>query len=132
MSEQNEMGCAEFADAAAELALGVLTGRERARALAHHQRRRAQPGRRSRGNGPHQMTCRDQDQVGHNGGGDCVACHGKGERVAGLPHKPHGRPVACPGLGPRTHRTTLQRSEKFKNSFIPPPIRSGRHSEGPM
>src|ERR1700685_4706712 len=35
MSEGNEMGCAEFADAAAELALGVLTGRERARALAH-------------------------------------------------------------------------------------------------
>jgi hypothetical protein len=31
----NEMGCAEFADAAAELALGVLTGRERAQALAH-------------------------------------------------------------------------------------------------
>jgi hypothetical protein len=35
MSEVNEMGCAEFADAAAELALGVLTGRERARALEH-------------------------------------------------------------------------------------------------
>ena len=35
MSELNEMGCAEFADAAAELALGVLTGRERAQALAH-------------------------------------------------------------------------------------------------
>jgi hypothetical protein len=35
MSEVNEMGCAEFADAAAELALGVLTGRERAQALAH-------------------------------------------------------------------------------------------------
>jgi anti-sigma-K factor RskA len=35
MSELNEMGCAEFADAAAELALGVLTGHERARALAH-------------------------------------------------------------------------------------------------
>ncbi len=35
MSELNAMGCAEFADAAAELALGVLTGRERARALAH-------------------------------------------------------------------------------------------------
>jgi hypothetical protein len=35
MSELNEMGCAEFADVAAELALGVLTGRERARALAH-------------------------------------------------------------------------------------------------
>ena len=35
MSELNEMGCAEFAGAAAELALGVLTGRERARALAH-------------------------------------------------------------------------------------------------
>src|ERR1700683_4325260 len=35
MSEGNEMGGAEFADAAAELALGVLTGRERARALAH-------------------------------------------------------------------------------------------------
>jgi hypothetical protein len=35
MSEVNEMGCAEFADTAAELALGVLTGRERARALAH-------------------------------------------------------------------------------------------------
>jgi hypothetical protein len=35
MSELNEMGCAEFAGVAAELALGVLTGRERARALAH-------------------------------------------------------------------------------------------------
>ena len=29
MSEVNEIGCAEFADAAAELALGVLTGRSR-------------------------------------------------------------------------------------------------------
>jgi len=38
MSEVNEMSCAEFADAAAELALGVLTGRERARALAHLDR----------------------------------------------------------------------------------------------
>ncbi|HEY6314456.1 MAG TPA: zf-HC2 domain-containing protein [Streptosporangiaceae bacterium] len=38
MSEVNEMDCAEFADAAAELALGVLTGRERARALAHLDR----------------------------------------------------------------------------------------------
>jgi Putative zinc-finger len=38
MSEVNEMGCAEFADAAPELALGVLTGRERARALAHLDR----------------------------------------------------------------------------------------------
>lgn len=35
MSELNEMSCAEFADVAAELALGVLTGRERAEALAH-------------------------------------------------------------------------------------------------
>jgi hypothetical protein len=35
MSELNEMTCAEFADVAAELALGVLTGRERALALAH-------------------------------------------------------------------------------------------------
>ena len=35
MSEVNEMSCAEFGDVAAELALGVLTGRERARALAH-------------------------------------------------------------------------------------------------
>jgi hypothetical protein len=35
MSELNEMGCEEFADVAAELALGVLTGRERAEALAH-------------------------------------------------------------------------------------------------
>ena len=35
MSEVNEMGCAEFGEAGAELALGVLTGRERARALAH-------------------------------------------------------------------------------------------------
>jgi len=35
MSELNEMGCAEFADVASELALGVLTGRDRARALAH-------------------------------------------------------------------------------------------------
>jgi anti-sigma-K factor RskA len=38
MSELNEMGCAEFADVAAEMALGVLTGRERARALAHLDR----------------------------------------------------------------------------------------------
>ena len=38
MSEVNEMGCAEFADVAAELALGVLTGRERARALTHLDR----------------------------------------------------------------------------------------------
>ena len=37
MSE-NEMGCEEFADVAAELALGVLTGRERAQALAHLDR----------------------------------------------------------------------------------------------
>jgi hypothetical protein len=35
MSEQNEMTCAELADVAAELALGVLTGRERAVAVAH-------------------------------------------------------------------------------------------------
>ncbi len=35
MSDLNEMGCQEFSDVAAELALGVLTGRERAQALAH-------------------------------------------------------------------------------------------------
>src|SRR6516162_8620306 len=35
MTELNDMGCARFADVAAELALGVLTGRERAEALAH-------------------------------------------------------------------------------------------------
>jgi hypothetical protein len=35
MNELNEMGCAGVADAAAELALGVLPGRERARVLAH-------------------------------------------------------------------------------------------------
>ncbi|HTT53938.1 MAG TPA: hypothetical protein VMH35_21295 [Streptosporangiaceae bacterium] len=35
MSERNEMNCREFSDVAAELALGVLTGRERAGALAH-------------------------------------------------------------------------------------------------
>jgi hypothetical protein len=35
MSELNEMNCHEFQDAAAELALGVLTGRERAQAMAH-------------------------------------------------------------------------------------------------
>ena len=35
VSEVTEMSCAEFGDSAAELALGVLTGRERARALAH-------------------------------------------------------------------------------------------------
>jgi hypothetical protein len=35
MSELNEMNCREFQDAAAELALGVLTGRERAQAMAH-------------------------------------------------------------------------------------------------
>ncbi|HEX3963331.1 MAG TPA: hypothetical protein VHZ03_42975 [Trebonia sp.] len=35
MSEQDGMSCGEFADVAAELALGVLTGRERAQAVAH-------------------------------------------------------------------------------------------------
>lgn len=35
MTELNGMSCAEFSDVAAELALGVLTGRERADALAH-------------------------------------------------------------------------------------------------
>lgn len=35
MSELNDMSCREFSDVAAELALGVLTGRERAAALAH-------------------------------------------------------------------------------------------------
>jgi hypothetical protein len=35
MSEQNQMSCGEFADVAAELALGVLPGRERAQAVAH-------------------------------------------------------------------------------------------------
>jgi hypothetical protein len=38
MSNRNEMGCEEFAGVAAELALGVLTGRERADALAHLER----------------------------------------------------------------------------------------------
>jgi hypothetical protein len=38
MSELNEMSCEEFANVAAELALGVLTGRERAQALAHLDR----------------------------------------------------------------------------------------------
>ena len=98
--------------------------------------RRAQPGSRSRGNTPDQMTCCDQDQIGHNGSGERVTCHGKGERVAGLPHEPHGRPVACPRFPEQqcpnqpSHRTTLPPPEKFKNSFIPPPIRSGPDSEG--
>jgi hypothetical protein len=35
MSELNDMSCEEFADVAAELALGVLTGRERAQAITH-------------------------------------------------------------------------------------------------
>jgi hypothetical protein len=35
MSEADDMTCGELADVAAELALGVLTGRERAAALAH-------------------------------------------------------------------------------------------------
>src|SRR5215469_2178384 len=39
MSEEaNEMTCAELAEVAAELALGVLTGRERAEAVAHLDR----------------------------------------------------------------------------------------------
>lgn len=38
MSELDAMGCGEFADSAAELALGVLTGRERAAALEHLDR----------------------------------------------------------------------------------------------
>jgi hypothetical protein len=38
MSEHGDMGCDKFADMAAELALGVLTGRERADALAHLER----------------------------------------------------------------------------------------------
>lgn len=35
MSDVNDMSCREFSDVAAELALGVLTGRERAAAIAH-------------------------------------------------------------------------------------------------
>jgi hypothetical protein len=35
MNEMNEMSCRELHDVAAELALGVLTGRERAQAIAH-------------------------------------------------------------------------------------------------
>jgi hypothetical protein len=35
MNERNDMTCGELADVAAELALGVLTGRERAMAVAH-------------------------------------------------------------------------------------------------
>ena len=35
MTEPNGMSCADFDDVAAELALGVLTGRERAEAVAH-------------------------------------------------------------------------------------------------
>ncbi len=35
MTEHNDMTCAELRDVAAELALGVLTGRERAAAIAH-------------------------------------------------------------------------------------------------
>jgi hypothetical protein len=38
MSELNEMSCEEFAEVAAELALGVLMGRERAAALEHLDR----------------------------------------------------------------------------------------------
>jgi hypothetical protein len=38
MSEHRDMGCDEFADVAAEVALGVLMGRERADALAHLER----------------------------------------------------------------------------------------------
>jgi hypothetical protein len=38
VSELNDMGCAGFADVAAELALGALTGRERAEALGHLDR----------------------------------------------------------------------------------------------
>jgi hypothetical protein len=38
MNERGDMGCDPFADVAAELALGVLTGRERADALAHLDR----------------------------------------------------------------------------------------------
>jgi hypothetical protein len=38
VSALNELGCARFADMPAELALGVLTGRERAEALAHLER----------------------------------------------------------------------------------------------
>jgi hypothetical protein len=38
MSEMNEMGCGDLAEVAAELALGVLTGRERAQAIAHLDR----------------------------------------------------------------------------------------------
>ena len=38
MSELDEMNCDEMADLAVELALGVLTGRERAQAIAHLDR----------------------------------------------------------------------------------------------
>jgi hypothetical protein len=38
MNEHGDIGCDRFADVAAELSLGVLTGRERADALAHLER----------------------------------------------------------------------------------------------
>lgn len=38
VSELNQLGCAGFADVTAELALGALTGRERAAAVAHLDR----------------------------------------------------------------------------------------------
>jgi hypothetical protein len=38
MSEINEMGCDDLAEVAAELAFGVVTGRERAQAIAHLDR----------------------------------------------------------------------------------------------
>jgi hypothetical protein len=39
MSEHNDVTCADVHDVAAELALGVLTGRERAAAIAHPKKR---------------------------------------------------------------------------------------------
>ena len=41
MSEHNDVTCADPHDVAAELALGVLTGRERAAAIAHPEKREA-------------------------------------------------------------------------------------------
>ena len=87
MSELTDMSCEEFAHVAAELALGVLTGRERARAIAHLD----QCG-----------TCREHVRELSLTGEEMLGLLPSGEPPAGFETRVMGRLGARPRPGART------------------------------
>ena len=90
MSELTDMSCEEFAQVAAELALGVLTGRERARAIAHLDRC---------------DTCREHVRQLSLTGEEMLGLLPSGEPPAGFETRVMGR------LG---HTTAVQRPERTR------------------